>query len=659
MDQTRRHFLRQVGGAAAMAAASPALGQRAAGGRKPNIVYIMSDELGYYELSCMGNPNIKTPTIDRVASEGVRFTQGLAGSSVCAPTRCCLMTGKHSGHTSVRTNGGGTPMREGEETVASILKREGYATGGFGKWGCGGRGSTGVPEDHGFDVFVGYYDQVHAHSYYPAYIVRNSEEMVLPGNRGGNSGETYAHYAIMDEGLKFIRDNKDQPFFCYLPITPPHGMFDIPADDPAWQMYKDEPWSDDAKAYAAMVSMVDRNVKDVLDLLGELSLEDDTIVFFCGDNGGNDYFRDDDHPRGLHGANVDPRTGTEFRGRKGNLYEGGLRIPMMARWPGRIQPGRVSDLLWYFPDVLPTVAELTSAPVRDDIDGMSIVPELLGEATVGRKQEQHEYLYWELNGQTAVRMGTWKAVLPRNSKDWELYDLRTGTWKAVLPRNSKDWELYDLRTDISEANNIATQQADVLAKMTAMAEDAHEEAVEGVFHDTAMHERDRQAKWGDTRPPQRQQGAAANTLPQEGLIPRKDWKLARVSSESRSNGKPATNAFDGNPSTWWHTSFQGGADKHPHELVIDLGREYTVRGFRYLARQDNGWNGTIKDCEFYVGASPDEVETLAAKATLRKVKKAQEVKCKPVRGRYVLLRALSEVNDGPWASAAELGVIGE
>ena len=181
---------------------------RAESPRKPNIVYIMADELGYYELSCMGNPNIQTPRIDQMACEGMRFTQALAGSSLCAPTRCCLMTGKHSGHTSVRTNGGGTPMRAGEVTVASLLHDAGYATGGFGKWGCGGRGSTGVPEKHGFDLFVGYYDQVHAHSYYPPYILRNSEEVPLKNNHGGSKGETYSHYVIVKEAMEFIRANQ-------------------------------------------------------------------------------------------------------------------------------------------------------------------------------------------------------------------------------------------------------------------------------------------------------------------------------------------------------------------------------------------------------------------------------------------------------------------
>ena len=207
---------------------------------KPNIVYIMADELGYYELSCMGNPHIRTPNIDRMAATGMRFTQGLAGSSVCAPTRCVLMTGKHGGHTSVRVNGGGTPLRAEEKTIASMLKEHGYATGGFGKWGCGGRGSTGVPEKHGFDEFVGYYDQVHAHSYYPKYIVRNSEEIPLKGNKGMSTGDTYSHYVIVDHAMKFIKANKDKPFFCYLPITPPHGIFDIPDSDPAWATYKDK-----------------------------------------------------------------------------------------------------------------------------------------------------------------------------------------------------------------------------------------------------------------------------------------------------------------------------------------------------------------------------------------------------------------------------------
>ncbi len=537
------------------------------GNEKPNVVYIMADELGYYELSCMGNPNLQTPRIDAMARQGVRFTQALAGSSVCAPTRCCLMTGKHSGHTSVRSNGGGTPLRAGEPTIASILKQQGYATGGFGKWGCGGRGSTGVPEKHGFDLFFGYYDQVHAHTYYPPYLVRNSEEVPLEGNHGLSDGETYSHYVIHDAAKEFIRTHKDEPFFCYMPITPPHGIFDIPDSDPAWELYKDKPWPEEAKRYAAMVSMVDHQVGEVLDLLKELELDRKTIVFFCGDNGGNDYFKDPQHPRGFHRANKDPETGVEFRGTKGTLYEGGLRIPMIVRWPGQIEAGRVSDLLWYFPDVLPTVAELAGAVVPQDVDGMSIVPELLGHSA-GREQPQHEYLYWEIAGQTAVRMGNWKAIQPRKS----------------------DWELYDLSDDISETRDLAGQQPKILARLQQFAVAAHTPVQEGTFLNPEIHERDRQAKFGG----QIKRRDQAAVFPEEGLISNKDFRIVRFSSQS-GNARMAASAIDGDPRTHWHTSFTPQVLQHPHELVIDLGRRRNIRGFRYLARQDGGWNGAIKE----------------------------------------------------------------
>jgi len=603
---------------------------------KPNIVYIMCDELGYYEPSFMGSKTIRTPRIDRLAADGVWFTQALAGSSVCAPTRCVLMTGKHSGHTSVRVNGGGTPMRAEEKTVASMLKAAGYATGGFGKWGCGGRGSTGVPEKHGFDVFLGYYDQVHAHSYYPPYIIRNSQEVPLPGNKGGSTGTNYSHYKIFNESIQFIRDNKDRPFFCYLPITPPHGIFDIPDSDPAWAVYKDKQgWPEQAKRYAAMVGMVDRQMGQVLDLLKELKLDDNTIVFFCGDNGGNNYFRTPEKPRGFHSANKNPKTGVEFRGGKGNLYEGGLRIPMAIRWPGRIKPGRVSNHLWYFPDVLPTLAEITGAKAMEDIDGISIVPELIGAKAAGREQATHKYLYWELGNQTAVRMGD---------------------WKAVRPRPQADWELYDLKDDISEARNVAAANPMVLGQLKKFAAEAHKPAVEGTFANRANHEKDRRAKWGSTRQPQRPGRAKWKT---KGLIAGKDFKILRVSSENRGNGKIASNAIDGDANTVWHTQFAPALEKHPHEIVIDLGREHIIRGFRYLARQDDGWNGAIKEIEIAISNDAGKFGEAAVKTTLKKTKSPQDIKCEPAKGRFIRIRAHSEINGGPWASIAEFGVMGK
>ena len=450
--------------------------------KNPNIVYIMADELAYYELSHMGNRYIKTPNIDKFAAEGIRFTSALAGAPVCAPLRCNLMTGKHAGHASIRANDGGTPLRENETTIASMLKNIGYETGGFGKWGCGGRDSTGVPEKHGFDLFYGYYDQVHAHSFYPSYLIRNSIEVELKGNKGGRSGQTYSHYQIMEAGLSFIREKKDKPFFCYFPITPPHGMYDIPKNDPSWKLYENDEWikdpsiSQDIKNYAAMVSMVDYNVAQILNLLRELNLEKDTIVFFTGDNGGQDRFRSKKRPRGFFGPNVNPKTGVEFRGGKGNLFEGGLRIPYLVRWPGRINSGQVNDLIFYQPDVLPTLAELTGAKAPNDIDGISILPTLLNQG----QQEKHEMLYWEFRSQIAVRKQN---------------------WKAIQTKPNRAWELYDLNKDISETTNIAVKHPDVLAKMKSFAKASHEPVIIGKYLDSnrSKHERDRRAKWGTAK----------------------------------------------------------------------------------------------------------------------------------------------------------------
>ena len=442
---------------------------------RPNIVLILADELGYYEPGFMGGRTIQTPRLDRLAAEGMIFRNLFAGSSVCAPTRCCFLTGKHSGHTSVRLNGGGTPLRAEEDTIASLLKKQGYATGGFGKWGCGGRGSTGVPEKHGFDTFLGYYDQVHAHTYYPPYLVRNSEEVPLAGNHGGSDGKTYSQYVIHKAALTFIREHAAGPFFAYLPYTPPHGNFDIPDDDPAWAIYRDNPWPEQVKRYAAMVTMVDRQVGEVLDLLRELGLEQNTLVMFSGDNGGADYFPSAEQPRGFHSANKNPATGVEYRGKKGVLYEGGLRVPFFARWPGKIAPGTTTDLLAYFPDVLPTVTELCGATTPADVDGLSLVPTLLGEQAAGRAQPLHDYLYWEINGWTAIRRGS---------------------WRAVMPAKSKSWELYDLSTDPSEAHDVAAAQPKIVAELSTLAAQAHEPVREGTFADTALHERDRRAKFG-------------------------------------------------------------------------------------------------------------------------------------------------------------------
>lgn len=425
---------------------------------KPNIIYLMLDEWGYFEWSTMNHPILQTPNIDKLASEGIRFTQFLAGGNVCAPTRSVLMTGQHLGHTPVRSNGGGQPLGAGEITIASVLKKAGYATGGFGKWGLGDAGTTGVPETHGFDTFFGYYHQVHAHTFYPEYLVRNSEKVPLEGNTGYfGKGEVFSHTLIHQEGMEFIRKHGStkQPFFAYLPWTPPHGLWGMPEDDPAWQKYKDKDWDaanqkgeTDAQMYAAMVEMVDRQLGEIMALLRELKIDNNTIVFMCGDNGGQPYFKNERHPHGFLAPNLNPKTGERFRGGKGNFYEGGLRIPFMARWPGHIQPGRVSDYLGYFPDIMPTLAELAGTPPRKDTDGISIAPTLLGESAAGRPQKQHEFLYWEDPRSQAIRMGD---------------------WKAIRPGKGKPFELYDLSKDLGEINDVAKQHPDILKKVTTFA----------------------------------------------------------------------------------------------------------------------------------------------------------------------------------------------
>ena len=259
-------------------------------------------------------------------------------------------------------------------------------------------------------------------------------------------------------------------------------MYDIPKADPAWKLYENEKWikdpslSQDIKNYAAMVSMVDYNVGQVLDLLRELKLEKDTIVFFTGDNGGQDRFRSQKKPRGFFGPNVNPKTGEEFRGGKGNLFEGGLRIPYLVRWPGKIKSGQVNDLIFYQPDVLPTLADLTGAKKPKDIDGISFLPTLLNKGL----QQKHEMLYWEFRSQIAVRHNN---------------------WKAIQTKPNRAWELYDLNKDISETTNVAEKNPDLLAKMKLFAKASHEPVITGKYLDSkrSKHERDRRAKWGTTK----------------------------------------------------------------------------------------------------------------------------------------------------------------
>jgi arylsulfatase A len=433
--------------------------------RRPNIVFIVADDLGYAEVGCFGQKKIRTPNIDRLAAEGLRFTDAYAGCTVCAPSRSVLMTGLHAGHTSVRSNPGGTPLLASDLTVASVLQRAGYRTGGFGKWGLGDVGTDGVPSKHGFDEFYGYLNQAHAHFYYPKFLYENEKESPLPGNENGGR-KTYSNDAMVEHALQFIRAHQRGPFFCYMPLTIPHNEYLVPDDSLAeyrGKFVEDHPFHSANghlaeqpelhATYAGMVTRLDRYVGQVVELLRSLHLEENTLVIFTSDNGaalpalGDNYFES---------------TGP-FRGFKSNFYEGGIRVASVARWKGTVAAGRVSHFPWAFYDFLPTAAELAGAPVPRGLDGISIVPELLGEKAAGRKQQPHEYLYWELptyNGKT----GTFPVELPKAG-------LRYGDWKAVRTKPNGPLELYNLAADPGESHNVAAGQPEVLARIEAILKD--------------------------------------------------------------------------------------------------------------------------------------------------------------------------------------------
>ena len=340
------------------------------------------------------------------------------------------------------------------------------------------------------------------------------------------------------------------------------------------------------------------------------------------------------------GPNVNPVNNVEFRGGKGNLYEGGLRIPFIVRWPGKITPGQTSDLLFNQVDILPTLAELTGTQAPKDVDGLSILPELIGQQQAGREQEQHRFLYWEFGSQTAVRMKN---------------------WKAIQSKKNRPWELYDLDQDLSEAHDVAQQHPEIINQMKEFAQQSHEPVMEGTYTTKVRHERDRQAKFGTSKrlPPSKKAGKM-NRIKHPNLIAPENIKILKFSSENRPNDKMASYAFDGKSNTIWHTQFSNELKSHPHELILDLGKPMSIVGFRYLARQDGGWNGTFANTEFSISDTPDSLPSSQLNATFKKTNLVQSADLKtPVLGRFIKIKILSEVNQGPWASAAELGVIAQ
>ncbi|MEC8781452.1 MAG: arylsulfatase [Planctomycetota bacterium] len=425
-------------------------------GEKPNLVYLLLDDAGYGDLSCYGQQKFATPNMDRLAAEGLRFTQHYSGSTVCAPTRCCLMTGVHTGHSYVRGNRevrpeGQSPMPSDIVTLPRLLKQAGYMTGAFGKWGLGAPGSPSDPAHH-FDVFFGYNCQREAHTYYPKHLWNNFEKVPL-------DGQTHSADVIMSEALEFVRANQEKPFFLFLPVTIPHAAMHateeylapfrkkFPQFEKKVGRYANTETKNPIAAFAGMMTQVDAHLGQLMQLLDELNLDDRTLVMLSSDNG--------PHKEGGHDPKFFDSNGP-LRGHKRDLYEGGVRAPLIARWPGKIAEGNESAMISAHWDMLPTFCELAGVAVPQLVDGVSLVPELTGQSD---KQRQHEYLYWEFyeqGGKRAARFGDWKAVQLNVNKD----------------RNAPI-ELYFLPEDIGETNNVADDHPEVVARAIKIFADAH------------------------------------------------------------------------------------------------------------------------------------------------------------------------------------------
>ena len=429
---------------------SPALGWAEDNNSKPNIIYIMLDDAGYGDLNTDSSRAVKTPHFARMAREGLLLTNHYSGSAVCAPTRCVLMTGLHTGHCRRRDNVAKANkqdfkgralvfLKDEDLTVAEVLKKSGYQTCGIGKWGIGNPGSEGVPEKQGFDRWFGYLDQTHAHDHFTPYLLDGGKKRAIPENNNGKKGK-YVHELLEQETLDYIREHKKGPFFLYLAYTLPHGKYEIPADDPALKAYADKDWTQRTKNYAAMVTRADQTVGKILDLLKELRIDENTIVFYTSDNGPNQPFL----------KPLDSSAG--LRGTKRKLYEGGIRAKMAVRWPGHVEANSQSEFICGMRDFFPTACELAGTSAPKNLDGISIAATLLGKT-----QQPRKHLYWEYHSpfQQAVRMGNWKAI-------------RWGTKEPV--------ELYDLKIDPQEKQDVAAKHRQIANQLGRIMDESRSES---------------------------------------------------------------------------------------------------------------------------------------------------------------------------------------
>lgn len=432
--------------------------------KKPNIIYILADDMGYGDVGVYGQQVVKTPNIDKLASEGMQFMQHYAGNTVCSPSRCALMTGKHMGHAAVRGNigvkgKGDAPLPPSEFTIAELLKNAGYTTGAFGKWGLGYIGSEGDANHQGFDEFFGYTTQRIAHNYYPFFLSHNGDTVMLEGNKGTDT-KTYAPFLIHEKAMAFLEDNYSEPFFLYYATNIPHAEMVAPSTELApfrgkldpefeykakssvnYKLGRYETQLECHAAFAAMITILDRQVGEVMQRVKELGIEDNTLIIFSSDNG--------PHREGGGDPDYFDCNGP-LRGYKRDLSEGGIRVPFIAAWNGVIEPGSKSEHVSAFWDMLPTFADIIKADVSGDLDGLSLWPELSGKGL----QRTHDYLYWEFHeqgGKQAIRKENWKAIRLNVNSD--------------IPDAIK---LYDLSKDLGEQHDVATEHPKVVASMAKL-----------------------------------------------------------------------------------------------------------------------------------------------------------------------------------------------
>lgn len=407
----------------------------------------MLDDLGYGDVGCYGQKQIKTPHIDALAKQSMLFTNCYAGGSVCAPSRSVLMTGLHLGHAPIRANAGTVSLRPEDRTVAQFLKQAGYTNGLFGKWGLADAGAAGVPTRKGFDESFGYLHQIHAHDYYTHFLWHNDEKVPIPGNAQGKRSQ-YSADLIAEKSLEFVRRNHNRPFFLYATYTLPHAKYEVPDTAP----YTNESWPEQEKIFAAMVTRADRHIGSLLKLLTDLKLDQNTIVFFTSDNGG---------PSGESHSSEFFKSNGRLRGQKGQLYEGGIRVPMLVRWPGNTRPASTSNVPWSFCDFFATAADIAGVKIPAGLDGVSMVPVFKGT----QRSMSPRLLYWE------------QYQFDRHANDLRLNTLtqagRYGDWKIVRSKPGAPFELYNLKSDVAESKNVAAGHPEIVTKLEAMLREAH------------------------------------------------------------------------------------------------------------------------------------------------------------------------------------------